>query len=418
MCGLAGVAGDLTHKDLDVIKDLTVCSQIRGVDATGIATYTTRSKQAELYKQAQPAAMFLENRRADRLLSTQNDVIMVHTRKSTYTTRSSSADAHPFWHNDLIGAHNGSIPHSALSNLKDRLGHGAIDSEELIYNISRNGLPETLGKVWGAYALSLIDTENQKLGLIRNTERPLAYAFSKDLKRVYWASEQPLLYAILWRHGIDTHKDFPTVLSPHTLLEFDLASGKSIGESWTESKIEGGREPEKKSSAVGKTENGKQTTKVTTGTSGTEGVFQKLKRKVEEASQDFMEFDYSNIKNWSKQTQKRFQTIVVNHISAVRALEGYIAYQAERKAKERAAAAEEDKLYADPKAAFAAQFKRMYADKGCAFCCSNDASSIEVENCRVSVEGDILCDTCAQDETLCSIAKVTPAPKKVQPTCD
>jgi hypothetical protein len=399
MCGLAGIAGDLTNKDTDIFKDLLTASVLRGADATGIATYRKNTKEVDLYKQAVESPSFLQNRRADRLITPMADVLLGHTRKSTesWTSKYSHDDAHPFRFDNTIGAHNGMIPVGALSNLPHSLKQ-AIDSENLIYNIHKIGVGPTLSKVWGAWALSLLDAETGKLSFIRNDQRPLAFAFSKDKRRLFWASESQMLHWILCRFGEPTFTEYPQILEPNTLLEFDLLSKEKIGDAWTMSKVEGGKEPEKKF-----THSGAGARHGTT--SHTKPVYSKPKspeqvflNSLEGLEKQLLGFDYSKRSTWAAKKRKRQQGLVTAIDKMYKAWEK--GWQPEP---------ESNVVSITPQRAIV---KQKLLDDGCAFCCTTAVEEADLPFCTIGKEGEVLCHVCAVDETLLQIAQAPKPPTK------
>jgi predicted glutamine amidotransferase len=393
MCGLAGIAGNLSHKDADVARDLVFFSQARGADATGLATYHIKSKEAQIHKLAIPSSLFVESRRADRMFSASEDVILAHTRKSTYQGRSTSADAHPFWHNNLIGAHNGSIPAWALKELPHTL-LGGIDSENLIYNISKAGVEEVIPKLSGAWALALLDTERQKLGFIRNKERPLHFAISKGGQRLYWASEAGMLFAVLDRHGIETEENWPVLLAPDTYYDFDLASGKPIGESWTQFKLEG-RKEEKKSQG-GTTGYGAviplladQTKKKKKHNSPVAFGLEVTLKRIKGLELALLQYDFSRRPVWAKSQKARFNSLMMQIQAAYADLELITSGKA---------ACDEDFLTNVQMTR--GEFKELYHKNGCVYCTDNGLDDENADKYEYSKSGDILCPSCAEDPTL------------------
>jgi hypothetical protein len=393
MCGLAGIAGDLQHKDLDVLKELLLVSQVRGEDATGIAAYNARIDEVDIYKQAVESSIFLQNRRADRLISAQMDVIMGHTRKATghYTSKFNHDDAHPFWINDTVGAHNGMIPVEAINKLPHTI-KGAIDSENLIYNISKIGIEETLKTAWGAWALSLIDVKYKKLSFVRNNARPLSYAFSKDKRKLYWASEAPMLYWILQRWGVETFTEFPQTLEANTLLEFDIGNKKPIGDSWTFSKILEGKEPEKKKPATVPSNGG--TVLPTFGTPSKKGPLSPedaLLASLMGMENQLLMYDYSKRYMWGLKKTKKHAALVKGIDRMYKTWENWgVDTSPIPEPLDEAAAP----------VSFSDLVKQRLLDNGCAFCCASDVADDHLEFCTIGNQGEVLCDKCGEDESL------------------
>jgi hypothetical protein len=403
MCGLAGVAGDLQGKDADIAKELLYLSQVRGSDATGLVTYKTMTRKFDTYKRAMPAATFLDLRRVEGMISPQADVLMLHTRRSTgaWDSKYNHEDAHPFHWNNVIGMHNGMIPPGALDQLPHKL-KGAIDSEQLIYNISKAGVDGTIPLIWGAWALALLDTENRKLGFVRNRERPFAYAFSKDKKRMYWASEGPMLFWVLNRYGIETSTPYPQILPEDTFLEFDLGSNKPIGDSWTQFKCEGGKEPEKKPTPPtgGNTGNNKGAGK-TTSPSRSFTPQEAMLKMIEGMESQLLSFDHSTMLHWPKMKRKRFDGIVrsLSRVYKDWAEGSFVEDMKQLEAPEKMGTTDAGKTHKEVA-------KQLLADKGCAFCCKDQVEDFELEACGIGSSGEVLCNVCNADSALRSIAQV------------
>lgn len=406
MCGLSGVAGDLQGKDVDIGKELLYLSQVRGADATGVVSYKANMRKYDSYKKAVPASTFLDLRRVDGMFTAQADVLMCHTRRSTgaWDSKYNSEDAHPFHWNNVIGMHNGMIPFAALAKLPHEL-RGAIDSEQLIYNISKEGVDKVLPKVWGAWALSLLDTEAKKLAFVRNKERPFAYAFTKDKKRMYWASEGAMLFWVLQRYGVETSTPYPMLLKEDTLLEFDLGSGKPIGDSWTEFKIEGGKEPEKKPTPPtgGSGDNKSKAAGKATSTSNSRTFTpqEAMLKMIEGMETQLLSFDHSTMPFWPKMKRKRFDGIVrsLNRVYKEWADGSFIEEMKALEAPEKMETTDAGKTHAEVA-------KQLLADKGCAFCCKDSVEDHELEHCGIGSSGEVLCNQCNQDSSLRSIAQV------------
>lgn len=408
MCGLVGVAGDLHSKDLDVLKDLLACSYVRGADATGVAGYSIKSKDLEIYKYASDPVAFLSHRKADRVMSVQNDVLMGHTRRAagvTWDSKFSHDDAHPFYWNNVVGAHNGVVKDEAIEALPHRL-KGAIDSENIVYSISKIGVEETLSKIYGAWALSLLDVEKQKLAFVRNSQRPLSFAFSKDKKVLYWASEWGMLSWVLARWGVELAEDIK-VLPENTLLTFDLASKKPIYEAWEMSKAPEGKEPEKKSTPTVVTH---RRTAGRSGTSSkdktTEDIFLDSLKNLET---QLFNFDYSKRKTWGPKKTRR-------HRGLVKAIERmYVTWE---------------NWGEDPKVDIKAieaptsggaviipmtqLIKAKLGSDGCALCCKSTVPDNQLDSCVIGRSGEVLCPECADDDVNRSIIQAQPLKTKLQ----
>lgn len=147
--------------------------------------------------------------------------VIGHNRKAT---RGSiiAENAHPFWVEDkLVLVHNGSF-NGSHKHIKDTV----VDSDAIAHLLAEAGdgnYEKALQKVNAAYALIFYDIENKKLQLIRNPDRPLAWAETAD--GWYFASESSMLEFALKRADIKVlnNAEFPE----YTLNTWKLTEDKS-----------------------------------------------------------------------------------------------------------------------------------------------------------------------------------------------
>lgn len=198
MCGLVGVSGTINKKELEAFLNMLRVDTIRGEHSTGVG-YVKRNKEMGYYKSVEPGWTFVDDPRlAKRIDDFGNTVLIGHNRWAT-RGKVISANAHPFMHGDILGAHNGTISNP------DALSEGKtfqVDSQALIYDIDAEGLSQTLKKVYGAWALTYYNKENGTINFIRNEQRPLWMAMSEDGKTIWWASEPWMFEAGPLRSGI------------------------------------------------------------------------------------------------------------------------------------------------------------------------------------------------------------------------
>lgn len=114
-----------------------------------------------------------------------NRVLIGHNRWAT-SGSINRKNAHPFDLDEIVGVHNGTLTNKYA--LKDHQQYD-VDSEALFDNIERFGLKETISQVRGAWALCWYNKVDQSLNFLRNSERPLFYAYSENKKTIVWASE-------------------------------------------------------------------------------------------------------------------------------------------------------------------------------------------------------------------------------------
>jgi hypothetical protein len=203
MCGLVGVAGNLFTGDRKAFRNLLVLDTLRGDHSTGAATVSAGGKIEVVKGVGHPYLLFDAFKdvfdKDGTPKSQVSKVIMGHNRYATMGARTAD-NAHPFMHNGVVGAHNGTLDKHWIKNLDDH-NKFEVDSEALIYNISKHG-PDILKKVKGAYALTWWDEKQKKMFFIHNKERPLFYARSKDKDTFYWASEDWMIRIACGKAGI------------------------------------------------------------------------------------------------------------------------------------------------------------------------------------------------------------------------
>jgi len=197
MCGIVGMAGDLNIKDRDLFEDLLTVCQLRGRDSTGVIRV---SKEKEGYSWAKnlgtPEYLF-ESRTYNREIRQIGISALVgHCRHKTIGDVSISS-AHPFdiEEKGIVGVHNGT-----LKNFYRFPEHksGMVDSQVIYERIALHGAIETFSDLEGAYACVWWDQEAGNLNFIRNKERPLWYTYSKDCRKMFWASE-PWMFGAIYR---------------------------------------------------------------------------------------------------------------------------------------------------------------------------------------------------------------------------
>ncbi|MNF29809.1 Glutamine--fructose-6-phosphate aminotransferase [isomerizing] [compost metagenome] len=203
MCGLVGVAGHINGKEEGVFKRLLEIDTIRGPHSTGILGVDARGFTTVVKKVGTPWDLY-EYKSFDEIFRKKLTVLMGHNRFAT-KGKISSLNAHPFEHDHIIGAHNGTLRNQGL--LPDHQKFD-VDSDNIFHSISKLGVAQTVEKLCGAFALTWWDEEQETMNFIRNTERPLHICLSEDGKTIFWASESWMLEVTLKLAGIKHHPIF------------------------------------------------------------------------------------------------------------------------------------------------------------------------------------------------------------------
>lgn len=199
MCGLVGMAGNIMPVHERMMKDLLFFDLIRGSDSTGIAAVAYNTDYVTCYKAAVDGLTFLDLKKTSAIFYGKSRVFIGHNRAAT-KGRVTTANAHPFQHGHITGAHNGTLQrYHALPKANDF----EVDSEALIYAMSILPLKEALEKIKGAYALTWWNGKDNTLNLLRNEERPLHLTYTTKGDVVMWASEAWMLTAAAAHNKVD-----------------------------------------------------------------------------------------------------------------------------------------------------------------------------------------------------------------------
>lgn len=223
MCGIVGIASaTLLRKEEQVFEGMLLADVIRGKDATGVAVIQG-NRDWEIVKQVGHPLEVLESKAYDRARKGHITAMIGHNRWGT-VGKNSKANAHPFEFDTLVGVHNGTLTNKLTI---DPLCLYNTDSEGLYAAIEQGGLEPTLKRARGAWALVYYNKNNDSLNFVRNKERPLSYALSKDGKTLVWASEAWMMLALCARENIELGKYHDFTVDTH--YEFKIpAAGKAF----------------------------------------------------------------------------------------------------------------------------------------------------------------------------------------------
>ncbi|HET8689263.1 MAG TPA: hypothetical protein VFM18_21845 [Methanosarcina sp.] len=230
MCGIVSVVGTIDYKADKVFKDLLILDSLRGEDSTG-AAFITRQDETNVIKQVGDPFTLLDRAKFASFKNKSNKVIIGHNRWAT-TGKVNNKNAHPFDFTTIVGVHNGTLKNKY--KLQDHNNYDT-DSEALYHNIEIKGLRETIEDVEGAYALVWYNKVDNSINMLRNKERPLTFAHTKDKKLLLIASEAWMIRVAAERNGLeldtvlalpeDTHYSYTV---PDASKEFDKAHIRGI----------------------------------------------------------------------------------------------------------------------------------------------------------------------------------------------
>jgi predicted glutamine amidotransferase len=190
MCGIVGIAGNLAYGDEAIFRKLLVYDYFRGPDSTGIAVVDGLQEKVEILKTPSHPFDLMDMRKFNSMVNPfASSAFIGHNRAATLG-KVNTANAHPFREEHIVGVHNGTLSLSSFKELKTKLGEEfEVDSQAIFAAIAKFGVEETIPMLQGAWALVWFDLKTKTLNFIRNKERPLWYAYSDKLDKIYWASE-------------------------------------------------------------------------------------------------------------------------------------------------------------------------------------------------------------------------------------
>jgi predicted glutamine amidotransferase len=216
MCGLVGFLGKANLTTEKAFKDLLRVDVIRGPHSTGVALIDGANKSQVVKGAILPDHLFDHKTFKKAFSKGFKQCYIGHNRYATMGVINNK-NAHPFRVGSLIGAHNGTIRDQW--RLDNHLQYD-VDSENIYFDINKNGVDKTYTRLNGAVALTWWDTTEKKLKMLRNRERPLHYTLTNNEEGLFWASEPWMLKGVLERHNIK-HGDIEE-LPPHNVHTWSL----------------------------------------------------------------------------------------------------------------------------------------------------------------------------------------------------
>lgn len=221
MCGIVGVAGEITVDLKKTFNQMLIVDQLRGDHSTGVLSVRNHDELCKITKVLGGPSNLDDSKSYNDQYTDYNKVLLGHNRYAT-SGKVTARNAHPFEFDSLVGVHNGS-----LRNYTQLPGYGKfnVDTEVLYDAIDQIGLEASLAKITGAYTLVYWDKDKSQMVFIRNNERPLYMAFTEGLKSFLWASEAWMLEGCAQRNNVKLDEIF--LLKPDTLVTLPIPTIKS-----------------------------------------------------------------------------------------------------------------------------------------------------------------------------------------------
>lgn len=195
-----------------------------------MASYNSNTKNINIAKEIGAPSEVLRSKDYTTSMGQINRLLLGHNRYAT-KGKITKQNAHPFKQGPIVGAHNGSLTWAGQGKLEDKDNRFETDSEAIMWSLSTRGFDETwrflANPVYdqNAFALTWFDTSTNKFFMVRNSKRPLYYAYTEKDDAIYWASELGMLQWILFRNGL-SGKDFKTYsVNTDTLYSWDIVKG-------------------------------------------------------------------------------------------------------------------------------------------------------------------------------------------------
>jgi len=222
MCGHVGVAGNIWKGEKEAFRLLLWHDYVRGPHSTGVGIATKDNHITYMKSIGSPEKLweaFEGEGMTNGMIDAQARALIGHNRWAT-VGRKIGANAHPFMHGNIIGAHNGTLNAFRLSNFPKHKEF-EVDSECIFESLSSDGFDKTMDRIYGAYALVWYDKGTEKMNFIRNKDRPLYVVWNDGGDALFWASEKWMLEVSLARCNIK-HKEIQD-LPVDTLYQLDVS---------------------------------------------------------------------------------------------------------------------------------------------------------------------------------------------------
>lgn len=231
MCGLVGVIGTINHREKQAFKWLLHFDATRGEHSTGVLAVAP-DNTTQVFKELGTSGFLYQKFEKEFPKGVYDKPVKVLLGHNRFATQGEviAENAHPFEFENVIGAHNGTVVEWSTRKLhmSDKF---QIDSQKIY---SQLNFDQDVQKLWehledsqnSAASLSYWDKRDASLNFVRNSQRPMYFAVTKDQQTMFWASEKWMLQIACGQSGIQIAD--PEASEIHQHYRFSLKEGKLI----------------------------------------------------------------------------------------------------------------------------------------------------------------------------------------------
>lgn len=233
ICGLVGIIGDIWNVDKKAFEYMLSLDTVRGPHSTGTArVYANNRPNVGIVKGvgtpwdlrgSNPDVYYGGNKHE--VIDGNLMCLMGHNRWATVGAVNAD-NAHPFEAGNIVGMHNGTLPDHWRKKLEDWDKYGT-DSEAIMANINQFGVENVIPTIDGAWTLTWYDKERDSFNVLRNNQRPLWFAWKKNGRVLFYASEYWMIYQAAERFGIELENELAYAFNSDVHYEFKMP--KAIG---------------------------------------------------------------------------------------------------------------------------------------------------------------------------------------------
>ncbi|WP_336784088.1 hypothetical protein [Paenibacillus illinoisensis] len=205
MCGIGGVlmfpkernAEELAYIR-ELVSNIAFYNQARGRDATGFATFSSRSHS--VFKQPMKASELIRHKAykhyIGRSLHKGTKNVLIHTRAGTKGSEENSLNNHPIESHRYIGVHNGMIHNDdELFEQHKLFRAGEVDSEVIFRLLDgqgdkpkEEGLKYVAEQLSGMFTTAFVPKSHRHLMYIIRNDNPITMVYISSLNIIAFAS--------------------------------------------------------------------------------------------------------------------------------------------------------------------------------------------------------------------------------------